>query len=296
MTFNKKNPPMEGVPPYLQGSHPHMIEPGGKSEIINHHSQYRHQHGFKTRKQAIAAAQAHAASRITKKSEEPIMNVRVNPLDIAAGRQSGELLKAGEGSRGGSVIGHTSSGKPIYASHSGNFAEHTKGWTKQDHKDAGDHHYDIARTAKVGARNKPSWMSGDQKDHVRASGYHHAMASAHTSHVEGKGQEPKTSEPDAAHAHEHYHGHLKALMEKSTVDPLDLVKGAMPAAGASFRLGSVTYHNPGGYEARPERSAPGLQPLTPPPGINVTDDAVSGASRAGGHLIRPDSGLRRDNE
>ena len=45
-----------------------------------------------------------------------------------------------EGSRGGHVIGHTSSGKPIYASHAGNFKAHTKDWSKQDHADAASLH------------------------------------------------------------------------------------------------------------------------------------------------------------
>ncbi len=40
-------------------------------------------------------------------------------------------ISIGEGSRGGHVIGHTKSGKPVYASGGRN-----QGFTKQDHRDA----------------------------------------------------------------------------------------------------------------------------------------------------------------
>lgn len=48
-----------------------------------------------------------------------------------------DLNKAGEGSRGGKVIGHTSSGKPIYADH---FPEHYSNFSKKDHLDAAEVH------------------------------------------------------------------------------------------------------------------------------------------------------------
>jgi hypothetical protein len=43
------------------------------------------------------------------------------------------LTKAGEGTRGGVVIGHTTSGKPIYKTHD---AVTTRGWNSTDHKEA----------------------------------------------------------------------------------------------------------------------------------------------------------------
>lgn len=47
--------------------------------------------------------------------------------------ESIDLEKGGEGSKGGKVIGHTKSGKPIYDSYT--HKEH-KHFTKEDHKDA----------------------------------------------------------------------------------------------------------------------------------------------------------------
>jgi hypothetical protein len=49
-----------------------------------------------------------------------------------------ELRKGGEGSKGGHVIGHTSSGKPIY-SHAA--AGEYKNFTKKDHYDAALEHH-----------------------------------------------------------------------------------------------------------------------------------------------------------
>lgn len=56
----------------------------------------------------------------------------------------GQMVKEhhGEGSRGGQIIGHTKSGKPVYEK--GNYGTKgttsTKGWTKEDHSDASSLH------------------------------------------------------------------------------------------------------------------------------------------------------------
>lgn len=52
-------------------------------------------------------------------------------------------LEKSEGSRGGKVIGHTKSGKPIYESHS---HEAHKNFSKDDHSDAVAHHMKEARS------------------------------------------------------------------------------------------------------------------------------------------------------
>ena len=53
-----------------------------------------------------------------------------------------ELVKSGAGSRGGIIIGHTRSGKPIYESHD---SRHHNGFTDQDHHDAHRQHTSLAR-------------------------------------------------------------------------------------------------------------------------------------------------------
>jgi hypothetical protein len=64
---------------------------------------------------------------------------QVNPIKAMEIRKSieDELSKSGEGSRGGKVIGHTKSGKPIYANY--NHPSH-KEFSKEDHKDAANIH------------------------------------------------------------------------------------------------------------------------------------------------------------
>jgi hypothetical protein len=57
--------------------------------------------------------------------------------DMDGIKQLEEYAKSGEGSRGGKVIGHTSSGKPVYESHG--HAEH-KHFSSQDHRDASQIH------------------------------------------------------------------------------------------------------------------------------------------------------------
>jgi len=51
-----------------------------------------------------------------------------------------DLTKGGEGSKGGKVIGHTKSGKPIYENRTAGHDSY-KDFSKQDHKDAADAHY-----------------------------------------------------------------------------------------------------------------------------------------------------------
>lgn len=51
-----------------------------------------------------------------------------------------DIIKGGEGSRGGKVIGHTKSGKAIYGDKAAKH-EHYKDFTDQDHHDASDAHY-----------------------------------------------------------------------------------------------------------------------------------------------------------
>lgn len=64
---------------------------------------------------------------------------KVNPIRANEIRKSiqGELSKSGEGSRGGLVIGHTKSGKPIYDNP--HHEEH-RHFTKEDHLKAAELH------------------------------------------------------------------------------------------------------------------------------------------------------------
>lgn len=77
-------------------------------------------------------------------------------LDTAGLDQLEQLSKGGgEGSKGGTVIGHTASGKPIYRSSksTSHFKAQHEGWSLQDHKDAQDAH--AAHMDKVQQLAKP---------------------------------------------------------------------------------------------------------------------------------------------
>lgn len=72
-----------------------------------------------------------------------------NIMKCFGGDNNIEKSLQGEGSKGGKVIGHTKSGKPIYenVNPTGN-THHYKKFSKQDHLDAAEHH------AKLSAKDK----------------------------------------------------------------------------------------------------------------------------------------------
>lgn len=90
------------------------------------------------------------------------------------------LFKAGqgEGAKGGHVIGHTKSGKPIYASSS--HPEHA-GFSAGDHTDAMNHHYEIwsktqSKIAKI-KEKRPNW--NPPKEITSFLQHHHSQMQMH---------------------------------------------------------------------------------------------------------------------
>lgn len=77
-----------------------------------------------------------------------------------------ELIKA-EGSRGGKIIGHTKSGKPIYES---KVASHEAKYTSQDHKDASYAHLDKSTEyGKAKNHSKADYHSDEFDRHMRTA-------------------------------------------------------------------------------------------------------------------------------
>jgi len=110
-------------------------------------------------------------------------------------------LEKAEGSRGGNVIGHTKSGKPIYEDHT---HESHKKFTSADHKDAAKHQLkhewklrDMARDARVAGDTKKEktlmdkvYVSSKNRANVRVSGeYARAAAKGFESDIEKGGGE-----------------------------------------------------------------------------------------------------------
>lgn len=77
----------------------------------------------------------------------------------------------GEGTRGGKVIGHTSSGKPIYETFDkGRHRELHKAFSVEEHKKTADWHQGKALDAELGGER------GQQKDHLRLHKMHKESA------------------------------------------------------------------------------------------------------------------------
>lgn len=79
---------------------------------------------------------------------------------------SDDLKKSGEGSRGGKVIGHTQSGKPVYE----NTTMHPdyKKFKKQDWKDAAKSHREEANRRFIQSEKEPE-KSGEHEGYAKGA-------------------------------------------------------------------------------------------------------------------------------
>jgi hypothetical protein len=133
----------------------------------------------------------------------------------------GQIVKGGEGSKGGKVIGHTASGKPIYADHS--HASH-ESFTPQEHNDASDAHLKISdsewdkhnkrtptyeqNSSAAAYHRRMGDYKGDRKvegltreDHLNYANKHKAEASKHAKMQ--KSEEPEIEMPAKQAVKEH---------------------------------------------------------------------------------------------
>lgn len=85
-----------------------------------------------------------------------------------------------EGSRGGKVIGHTRSGKPIYAHRDPNYHKGFENWSKEDHKDAAEHHSKHSKSLdekarevfKQGKHDESAELASSSDKHKNLSKFH----------------------------------------------------------------------------------------------------------------------------
>lgn len=136
-----------------------------------------------------------------------------------------DLLKAGEGSRGGKVIGHTQSGKPVYEHSSGRKNDK---WDAQDHADAAAVH------------RKVSGMHGSKAaEGGKAEAGHQAKADHHESESSehDKARDQAKTEGDSKSAEEHDKAaekHAEGLSH--TMSARGTVSYARPVMKKSFAL------------------------------------------------------------
>jgi len=184
-------------------------------------------------------------SKATRQGAAPILpdtpnrKTTVNPTPASTAKTTkipvvkSLLIKAdGEGSRGGKVIGHTKSGKAVYApsesateymrghvnlqkkTAEGKLAEHAashvrraaKDYTTEEHSDAAQHHGKEA-------------LNYSNSDKVRA--FHHHIAAAHKAKGEGKqtpSEEREAKAAKAAESKERSRIKKEGAREKKTVD------------------------------------------------------------------------------
>lgn len=91
-----------------------------------------------------------------------------------------DIVKGGEGSRGGKVIGHTKSGKPIYDIKDPYNTPHPdyKKYTDEDHKDASNLHDKLARETIAGDKNFVWSGESETNSKTKEKYFHHQNASA----------------------------------------------------------------------------------------------------------------------
>lgn len=108
-----------------------------------------------------------------------------------------DMLKKSEGSRGGKVIGHTKSGKPVYEDHKRSDHSDYENFNAKDHKEASQLHYDIARKLQDGKGH----YDHDEKTRFKIT-HHDMAASSHSvtsnwlNQAHGGGIAPKQTESE----------------------------------------------------------------------------------------------------
>jgi hypothetical protein len=147
-----------------------------------------------------------------------------------------DRLEKAEGARGGKVIGHTKSNKPIYQSGKVG-GVHTRGWSKQDHKDASNTHRIAGDKA----------AASDSKGSLDLSDHHFVAANAHASFAE----KMKKSEAERGGESDFYKGGNGKLYQRQVHDfgVVQHVAGGMDqycaelAKGGTFWANGSNWHN-----------------------------------------------------
>ncbi len=114
--------------------------------------------------------EADIRKQLSDKLEKGILTKEIHDKAV---EQLNNLIKAkGEGSRGGKIIGHTKSGKPVYQTKGASHEESYGKFTAQDHKDAANLHNEEAYTHDAHRMHASPIMRS-----------HHGVMGQHHSHV-----------------------------------------------------------------------------------------------------------------
>jgi hypothetical protein len=131
---------------------------------------------------------------------------------ILRAEQVGEMMKAGEGSRGGKILGHTKSGKPIY-SHKYPKDKNYEHFTAQDHKDA-FHAHESEQTKLEDKASNIVTDNADSKAAGKAAGKHEDIASYHKFKANELGNEERQARKSEMAAGYYQGGDAKSYQQR----------------------------------------------------------------------------------
>ena len=138
--------------------------------------------------------------------------IKSNEDELQLNELTGEVISkaGGEGSKGGKIIGHTKSGKPIYDS--ANHAEH-KDFTSDDHKDAVKTHEDLGNKRIYG-----------EKGFDESKMKHQNLLDKHLNEAAGHGEKAKEKEDKEEKIAEHEFPDEKEYSSKDHREAADFYK------------------------------------------------------------------------
>lgn len=128
----------------------------------------------KLNKLAKQAKEKNSQGKILSEEEQYALDNHADiQIELNKSEDDEDLEKGGEGSRGGKVIGHTKSGKPVYAHRNPFYHKGFEDWSKDDHKDAIKHHENHALFAEQKAKHLYSKGKHDESAEYAKKIEHH---------------------------------------------------------------------------------------------------------------------------
>lgn len=218
------------------------------------------------------------------------------------------IKSEGEGSRGGKIIGHTSSGKPIYAGPGKDavydktvarretipsFRKRHKGWTPEDHKEAEAAHKEAEKKANEEAAKHKAW-SPEWK--MANNHYHRGMAA---NHMEEAGRLKRMGKSMSSEDLNDFIQKSESQKEQTMENPNDILndfisksegQGGMPASDVPSAMPTTRRPADGGDVEEAGKVSGAQSPAA------TTVASTSGGSASGGEDLQAKTPKDKDLE